>query len=283
MKNIVVALDFSDCSVNALEHAVTIAQKGNYDINLVWVNNPTFTKITLSSDKAEEMLSEVKSQFDKLITKYSKLLPNNSIFYNIREGKVYHQVALEAKEKSAVLIVAGTHGTSGFEEFWIGSNAYKIVSLSPCPVITIRGGVSVNRELTKIVFPVDSTPETRQKALFTSDVAHLFNAKVHILALYTSGISSLQESVNVFANQIKKFFDEEKIECQLESMRTGNIAKSTIEYAMSIEANLISIMTEQETSTANLWLGTYAQQIINHSPIPVLSIHPKDLNIVLGP
>jgi nucleotide-binding universal stress UspA family protein len=108
---------------------------------MVWVNNPTTTKILLSSDQSADMISEVESQFKKLISKYSKSLPASNISYTIREGKVYHQVSLEAKERDAMLVVAGTHGTSGFEEFWIGSNANKIVTLAPCPVITIRGGI----------------------------------------------------------------------------------------------------------------------------------------------
>jgi nucleotide-binding universal stress UspA family protein len=33
MKNIIVAIDFSDCSVNALEHAISIAYKGGYNIS----------------------------------------------------------------------------------------------------------------------------------------------------------------------------------------------------------------------------------------------------------
>ncbi len=282
MKNVIVAVDFSDCSVNALEHAITIAQKGNYNINMVWVNNPTTTRILLSSDQSSEMVAEVKTQFELLIGRYSKSLPNSNIYYTIREGKIYHQVALEAKEREAIMIVSGTHGTSGFEEFWIGSNAYKIVSLAPCPVITIRGGVNISRELSKIVFPVDASPETRQKASFTSVIAKLFNAKIYVLALYSTGIGAIQESVNVYARQVTKFFEEAHIGYQIESIRSENIARSTVEYAGSIDANLISIMTEQETAASNLWLGPYAQQMINHSPIPVLSIHPKDLNIVLG-
>jgi hypothetical protein len=45
---------------------------------------------------------------------------------------------------------------------------------------------------------------------------------------------------------------------------------------------MISIMTEQEKSTSNLWLGPYAQQMVHHSPIPVLSIHAAEINISLG-
>ena len=43
-----------------------------------------------------------------------------------------------------------------------------------------------------------------------------------------------------------------------------------------INADIITIMTEQELTTANLFLGAYAQQMVNHSPIPVLSVHAKE-------
>ncbi|MBE0661034.1 MAG: universal stress protein [Bacteroidales bacterium] len=282
MKNIIVAIDFSDCSINALEHAISIAQKGNFNVLMVWVNNPTTTKILLASDQSGDMKGEVENQFKKLIAKYTKSLSGSSISYTIREGKVYHQVALEAKEKDALLVIAGTHGTSGFEEFWIGSNANKIVSMSPCPVITIRGGIQVSRELTKIVMPIDSTPETRQKVSFTATIASLFNAEVHVLALYTTNISSVQDNIDSYAKQVISFLEGQGIKSRFESQRVDNLARAIIDYSEKIDANLISIMTEQETAASNLWLGPYAQQLVNHSPIPVLSIHPIDLNIVLG-
>ena len=53
-----------------------------------------------------------------------------------------------------------------------------------------------------------------------------------------------------------------------------NLTLETIDYAKKIKANLISIMTEQETSPFNLLIGPYAQQMVNNSPIPVLSINP---------
>jgi nucleotide-binding universal stress UspA family protein len=63
----------------------------------------------------------------------------------------------------------------------------------------------------------------------------------------------------------------------MESVETSNLADAMIGYAREVDANLISIMTEQETSTSNLWMGPYAQQVVNHSPIPVLSIHSREL------
>ena len=40
-----------------------------------------------------------------------------------------------------------------------------------------------------------------------------------------------------------------------------------------------SIMSEQEKSISNLVLGSYAHQMINHSPIPVLTFHAYQIEI----
>ena len=70
---------------------------------------------------------------------------------------------------------------------------------------------------------------------------------------------------------------ENKIKYVTEIKESDNITRSTLDYSESVDAGLIVIMTEQETTTANLFLGPYAQQMINHSTIPVLSVRSKEL------
>ena len=175
-----------------------------------------------------------------------------------------------------MLIVTGTHGASGFEEFWIGSNANKIVTSSHCPVITIRGGINIQRPLKRIVLPIDSAEETRQKSSFAGYIAKHHGAEIFILKCYTSKLKTMRQKVDIYTAQVAEYFDEEKITYQIDQIVCENISDSTIEYSVRIDANLIAIMTEQETTTANIFLGPYAHQMVNHSPIPVLSIHPKD-------
>ena len=162
MNNIVVAVDFSQSSLNAFLHALSIAQNCKTDLDLVWVRKSAEEKDKF--DAESDPTKEVKLHFDELISKYQPELPGNKITCKIRTGKVYKEITDEAKESKAMLVVAGTHGASVFVEFWIGSNANRIVSLSPCPVITIREGIDINRPLARIVCPIDSTSETRQKA-----------------------------------------------------------------------------------------------------------------------
>jgi nucleotide-binding universal stress UspA family protein len=275
MSKIIVAIDFSDCSINAFLHALSIAKHCSDDLVLVWVEKPSSEKDKFEK-QAGDPSREVKKQFEELISKYQPELTGNTITYKLRTGTVYKEITVEAKESKAKLVIAGTHGASGFEEFWIGSNANKIVSASPCPVITIRAGINIQRALKKIVLPIDKTLETRQKATFTGQLAKQHDAEIHILSLYTSSIKAIRRDVNIYAGQVELYYKQEGIRYQMASMECTNISDAMIEYAKKIEANLISIMTEQESKTSNLWMGPYAHQTVNHSPIPVLSIHSKE-------
>jgi nucleotide-binding universal stress UspA family protein len=269
---IVVAIDFMESSINAFQHALSIAQHCDSDIVLVWVNKPASQKEKFEGKAATE---KVEKAFEELVAKYQPDFTRGKITWKIREGKVYKEVTDEAKALKAMLVVTGTHGAAGFEEFWIGSNANKIVSASTCPVITIRGGINIQRPLTRIVLPLDSTSETRQKATFTGYLAKRHKAEIFILKLYTTKVKAVRNNVDMFATQVIRYFEDEKIPYHLDAAESDNISDTMIEYAKNIDANLISIMTEQESSASNLWMGPYSHQTVNHSPIPVLSIHPK--------
>ncbi len=278
-KKILVGIDFSGCSINALEHALTIADKANADVVMVWVNKPDSSK-EIFTNQPENLRDEVEKRFDQLVEKYKPGLENNRITYLLREGKIYEEIVEVAEEIDSFLIVIGTHGASGFEAFWVGSNAYKIVSATVRPIITIRGGVDISRSISKVVLPIDSTLETRQKVPMTALIAKYFEAEIHLLAVYTTSVKEVRRRVDEYVKQVERYLDENQVKYVSVKTEAENITDSTIEYATKINANLISIMDEQERKASNLWLGPYAQQMINQSPIPVLSIHAR--NVVAG-
>ncbi len=280
MKPIVVAIDFSESSLNAFFHALSIAQKCKADMTLVWVQKSASEKDKF--DTEGNPVKEVKAQFEDLIKQYQPELPKNKISYKIRTGKVYKEIADEAKESKAMMVVTGTHGASVFVEFWIGSNANRIVSLSPCPVITIRSGINIERPLRRILLPIDSTAETRQKASFTSYLAKQHGAEVIILSVYTSKVKDVMKSVGVYAGQVALHMEEEGVKYTMAELQAEDLSDSLIKYAKKVDANLIAIMSEQESAAKNIWMGPYTQQIVNRSPIPVLIIHTKSTAVGLG-
>ncbi|HNQ59586.1 MAG TPA: universal stress protein [Bacteroidales bacterium] len=280
MKEIIAAVDFSECSVNAAEHALSIAAHAMTDLKLVYVfnknqNQKTIFKYHDPIDEATQLLEELKGKFQPM-------LPENSVLYKIREGKVYKEVVTEANESNALMIVTGTHGSSGFEELWIGSNAYRIICSANCPVITLREGVKPERDLRRIVLPIDETLTTRQKVPHATFLASLFDAEIHVLALFQSSMKEIQDKVIKYAKQACAHLEKNKIKFLMTSVKCKNPTDATIEYATKVDANLIVIMTDQTTSFKNLFLGPYAEQMIHRSPIPVMSIRPKDLISVMS-
>lgn len=275
-KTILVGIDFSDCSINALEHALTIADKAESNVVMIWVNRPDSNK-EIFTIEPENLIDEVNKRFKELVNKYKYGLEHGSLSFMIKEGKVYQEIVKAADELDAFLIVIGTHGSSGFEEFWMGSNANKIVTSTDRPIITIRGGVDINRTLTRIVMPIDSTVESRQKVPLTALLAKYFEAEIHVLAVHTTVVTDVRSRVNEYVKQVELYLTENEVRFTREEIEAENITDATIEYAVKVNANLISIMDDQETTTANIWLGPYAQQMVNHSPIPVLCVHAKDL------
>jgi len=277
MKSFLVAVDFSNCSVNALMHAAQLAHFTNSRIEMIWVNNPKKTKVNVAESESTGLINEMNIQFkhlaDDLQAKYSGL----NVDYLIREGKVYKEIGLQAEESKSLIIVVGIHGRAGLEKLWMGNNVYRIVSTAPCPVLTVRAGATISEHLKTIILPIDSTVETREKVTITAEIAHSSHAKVIVLKLYSTDLIEVRDSVDIYAQQAFDFLLEEKVEAEMDEAEAKNLTVTTIEYAKKVNANLIVIMTEQEKKVTNFLLGNFAHQMMNTSPIPVLSVRPHEL------
>ena len=78
---------------------------------------------------------------------------------------------------------------------------------------------------------------------------------------------------------MSSYLDSHKILYTVEHLHGSNLTDLTLEYSKSVDADLISIMTEQEKSASNLLLGNFAHQMINKAFIPVLSFPNYHLRI----
>ena len=276
MKQILVAVDFSKNSIHALEYAVNFAAAIKGAVTMVWVDKPD-SEDSLYDNESSEYRSEAKTRLEELVNEHSEKL-NGNISYKLRKGKVYKEIANQAKYSDAYIIIAGSHGVSGFEAFWIGSNANKIVTYSPCPVLTIRVDFPIKNGIKKIVLPIDNTSTTRQKVPFAVELAKFFNAEIHILELQSSTLKSVRAKVNSYTAQVIEYLAKNEVNFVTQEIETENITTSTVSYAEENDADLIVIMTEQDTS--NVWLGKYAQQMVNNAQVPILTVHPKEIEFL---
>jgi nucleotide-binding universal stress UspA family protein len=277
MKDIVVAIDFSKGSIHALEYAIELANLTHSNINLVWVDNISGSDIAFANE-SKELRNEAKGNFDEVLTLYKDKLVHGKLAAKVRKGRVYQELATFVKQNDCCLLILGTHGSSGFEEYWIGTNAFRIVSSITSPVITVRSNYEIQRGYRKVLLPVIHTAQTTQKIVFTADLARKTGADINLLALNSSGLKSVQRLVDSNVAKAEKYLDEQGVNYVVDRINTKNLASDIIEHARIVDADLIAIMTDIQDQANSILLGPFAQQLVSYSPVPVLSMHPKDSN-----
>lgn len=276
MKHIIVPLDFSEESINGLELAIMISSMTRANIQMVYVmkKSPEFPHV--SQDEEQRF---AKSRFRELQVKYEhKLVSGAELSSIVKRGKIYEEVVEQAESFDDSVIVVSTHGASGFEEFFIGSNAFRVITASERPVIAIRHGL-MPKGFRKILLPVDFTQDTRQKVPYTMELAKIFGAQVHVLSVTGGKDPDLVQRVKSWSGQVAEHLGENGLET-VTSFRSGeNISDMIVDYALTEKVDLISIMTDQGTSISNFLIGNNAQQLLSKSPVPVLCITPKELHV----
>jgi nucleotide-binding universal stress UspA family protein len=277
MKTILVAIDFSKNAEHAMEYAVLFANKLKACIYLIWVDNTLSEESVIDIIEGETRI-EKRSYMNSIIEKFQPQVECGEIQVLLRKGRVYQEIAKAAQQINADMIFAGTHGVSGYEQYWIGSNAYRIVSQAPCPVVTIRREYKFKSVIKNILLPLDSSLETKQKLPFAADLAKTFGATVHLLKIFNTPLSIIRKRIDKYSEDAEDGLKEKNVKYITEEIEADNVAASIIAYSKQHKIDLITIMTDQDTTTANKFLGPYAQQLINNSDVPVLSLRSKKLN-----
>ena len=145
MKNfstVLVAVDFSDSSDNAFQMALSMAKSFSAQLLVLHViNEPVdlrgFYVPHISFERLEE---EIEDGAKKMMESFCRknMVDFKNYDCSIVAGLPYEQIITQAEEKSADLIVLGTHGRTGLDHVLFGSTAEKVVRKSKLPVLTVR-------------------------------------------------------------------------------------------------------------------------------------------------
>jgi len=262
-ERIVIPFDNSPSSRVALRTAVNFAGRFLADLSFIHVRT--------GREDAEE-LAEVHRVIDKI-----KQKTGLNIELLRPEGQIHKEIVRLAASVNADLIIMGTHGTKGFEEFWIGSNAFRVVSSTERPVMTMQESYP-KEGFDRILIPIDDSKDSRQKIPMTISLAKSFSAEVIILGTSRYEDDETQGKIKKYVKQAVDLISAEGIITSQQFHYGTNIADSTLSFAKGANADLIIMMSENEP-TSGFFMGTNAQRVVNHSKIPVLTIHTKDIRV----
>lgn len=142
LRRIMVPLDFSEPSKNALRYAVSFAKHFGAELVLVYVIEPmvyppdfSFGQVGIPNIE-KELRERGQKELGRLIqADVAGQVVARSV---IRTGKPFLEIINLARKEDVDLIIIATHGHTGVEHIIFGSTAEKVVRKAPCPVLVVR-------------------------------------------------------------------------------------------------------------------------------------------------
>jgi len=277
---ILIPVDFSKTSLNAVKYAAFMAQYTKGELVLVHVQNKNdLLDIIMPAVK----LKDISVITDFLAEKLEKIAADIKKRYGIKvstfisTGHITSEIVAMAEETKSTLIVMGTHGKDSDNGFFLGSNAYRVLTKSEIPVMTVQTAAE-KLGFQHILLPIDSSHHSRQKVDSAIQMAHVFASHLHVIGVLHSGEKGEENykfKMETIMEQIKKLAAKKNVDCTTDIQFADNRSKKTLAYAKKVKADLIIAMTDQDSEFSSIVLGNYIHQLTNHSKIPVLSIPPE--------
>lgn len=283
IKRILMPVDFSETSMKGLDHAVLLARLGNASIYLIHVSEITSGYIGRDAIFATPVLSLIEFEQEMMMQDRQKLL---QLAEKIRSagvdgtkiitvaGKVHKEIVKAAAEINADIIVMGTHGVSDFREMIMGSNTFGVVHNAHCPVLSVQKHTK-SAVFTNILVPFRDKPHSREKVMYAIQLAKMYGAMLNVYGVNTEEGDAYLRKLEREAEQIYRIAKEHGVECHVKIVTEAYAVDSILNYAKKIEADLvISMASMDRTSISEIFMGPFSRQLVNHSPIPVFSVHP---------
>ncbi|UII31018.1 universal stress protein [Fulvivirga ulvae] len=275
MLRILMPVDFSDSSMNAMSYAVQMTKAFHATLVLIHVVEPIGGDATMFVDdhviteersEAQQKLEALRNEMDDINNPY--------IETQVCIGFPVDKILAAAKEQQVSLIVMGTTGTTNKFEDILGSNTYKIVKNAKCAVVTIPLE-SKKFEIRKIALAVD---------LHKKENIHLLTILRHFLRHFKAEIFFLHVSKNVHvsleddAHSDAVLWLAEKFrefEHSFVNLSSKNVAESINEYALKNDIDMLALSPESHSILGLLFKGSTTRDLVLHCHVPLLTL-PAD-------
>ncbi len=137
--NILLAVDGSDHSMRAAQHAGDLAR----------AVNPTTVRIVVAFEPIPDYFGEPNreraiearlQQANSILERAKSALGEirAEIHTELIEGTAAEAIISVARTRSSSVIIMGSRGLGGMAELVLGSTSHKVVSHAPCPVLIVR-------------------------------------------------------------------------------------------------------------------------------------------------
>ena len=303
IQNIVVPIDFSKMSVQAVQIAKLLARRFSASIHLAHVRQLNyaadfvapappivpFSFIPYEQNGERTALKELK----KVAGECGVSSGNCDV---LTGAPPFDEICGFAQTVPADLIVMSTHGRTGLKHVFLGSTAERIVQHSSCPVLVTRGSaLQANNgsqfRIKTILVPVDFSNCSREGLRYAIAFANEFGAKIILLhATYLGYVYSTEGSAIYDIPGLQKHARKTAERKMREFMRSVNFGAVKFEtvftegspvldicaFAKDRDVDLIITSTHGFTGFTHVLIGSIAEQVVRHAHCSVLVVpsHP---------
>jgi len=295
IKNVLVPIDFSERSLEALETALSLTKRTGAQLHLIHVYEPDYPLTTVMAMPIVlppvQVAQGVRRHLRDVAKKFGiELRPGNT---HAVEGKPFEEICRIASEQKIDLIVAATRGNTGVKHLLLGSTAERIVRYSPCPVLVVhpkaKSRKSPGPELIfgKILVPIDFSKCSLKGLEYAKALAKQFGSKLVLLnsvafQYYITSDEYARYDLPLLMEQAEKAsrrqmrdliekMDWEGIEVKA-SLQIGHAGQQICARAAGQRADLIITSTHGTTGFKHILLGSTAEYVVRHATCPVLVV-----------
>ena len=272
MKKILVPTDFSEHAEYALKVAAQIAKKNNAEIILLHMlelphqggdagtgAGHDVPEIMLFKNRAIERLEDLMDE---------DYLDGIEVSEIIQFEKAFDGVLKISKKNNIDFIVMGSHGASGFNELFIGSNTEKVVRYSDVPVLVIKNETD-NFDASNFVFASDFSSEVKKPFAKMMEFAASYGSHLHLVMINTpNSFKATHVAEKIMADFMQNFNYPNYTTHIYNDL---NIEKGILNFATAKKADIIGMCTHGRTGFAHFFNGSISEDLVNHAVKPVIT------------
>jgi len=275
MKKILIPIDFSDFSENALEVAANLAKK--FEADLVVLHMLGLSEAIFTKDEAQEFMEAqyylklAKKRFDAFLDK--PYLKGVKINETVQNYKNFNEINNIVKEQGIDFVVMGSHGTSGMSELFVGSNTEKVVRTCDVPVLVVKKKRK-DYKFEQAIFASDFEVENVSAYHKATEFFNKLGAHIHLV--YVNRPNQYFKSSKEIKKQIDLFMSVANHSDQMSSQTVKILNDYSIEegiynYAKNINASILALPTHGRKGLAHFFKGSVGEDIANHANLPVIT------------
>ncbi len=275
MKKILVPVDFSQKSEEALKVAAKIARKIDGEIYVLHLLDIPSGEVDMidghqvpKGPMAMMLFETTHEKFDEFLDK--DYLDDIPVYEKVMTDAPVEGISEFAQKNDIDFIVMGSHGTSGLEEFFVGSNTEKVVRTSKIPVLVIKKPAE-EFKVDKVVIAGKFLGKNMKEFRKIMEFFKIFNPEIYLLRVNTiSNFKSTKELEEVFDNFLKKVPEYTDLKPVIYDDYT--VQEGIFNFAEKINADIIALATRGRQGIMHFLTDSIAENVVNAAKRNILTI-----------